>query len=124
MLIVYDSLTGNVKKFISKLNMKSIPIDDSLIVNESYILITYTVGFGEIPDSTVSFLGRNYEYIKAVAVSGNRNWGHTYGKAGKTISTRFNVPLLLTFELSGTQQDIDTFKEEVFKLVNSQVHRT
>jgi protein involved in ribonucleotide reduction len=124
MLIVYDSLTGNVERFVSKLNMKNIKINQYIQIDEPYILITYTAGFGRVPYSTTSFLMGNSKYIQGVAVSGNRNWGLSYGQAGKTISVQFQVPLLMTFELSGTEQDINRFKEEVKAVVDSKVHRT
>jgi len=113
MLLIYDSLTGNVQRFINKLGVRSVKISDGLIVKEPYILVTYTVGFGEVPESTANFLKRNYSYLKGVASSGNRNWGTNFGKAGEQISNTFKVPLLLKFELSGTKRDVEIFEQEV-----------
>ena len=113
MLIVYDSLTGNVERFIQKTSSNSIKITEQLEVNEPFILVTYTVGFGEVPKSTESFLNRNYKHMMAVAVSGNKNWGSSYGRAGEIISNQYNVPLLMKFELSGTKKDIEKFKQGV-----------
>ena len=91
----------------------SIKITEQLEVNEPFILVTYTVGFGEVPKSTESFLNRNYKHMMAVAVSGNKNWGSSYGRAGEIISNQYNVPLLMKFELSGTKKDIEKFKQGV-----------
>lgn len=116
MLIVYDSLTGNVQRFIKKLDYYSLKLTEGLIVQEPYILVTYTVGFGEIPNSTKDFLKVNFNYLQGVATSGNRNWGANFGKAGERISDQYLVPLLLKFELSGTKHDIEIFKQGVARL--------
>ena len=116
MLLIYDSLTGNVQRFIDKIGARSVKITDGLIVTEPYILVTYTVGFGEVPETTANFLKSNYSYLKGVASSGNRNWGTNFGKAGEQISNNFKVPLLLKFELGGTKCDVEIFKQEVAKI--------
>lgn len=113
MLILFDSKTGNVKRFVAKLNMQCIQISESLMVNEPYVLVTYTTGFGEVPRLTKYFLSRNHEFLKAVAVSGNRNWGKNFGISGDAIALNYGVPLLLKFELSGTNKDVSKFREDV-----------
>jgi protein involved in ribonucleotide reduction len=118
MLIVYDSLTGNVQRFINKINNKNIlKVSESLIIYESCILVTYTTGFGMIPDSTQMFIRNNKDFIKGVSCSGNRNWGSNFGKAGDDISQELNIPLLLKFELSGTDEDVEIFNQEVESIV-------
>ncbi|MES5837419.1 class Ib ribonucleoside-diphosphate reductase assembly flavoprotein NrdI, partial [Bacillus cereus group sp. MG11] len=44
MLIVYASKTGNVKRFVGKTGLETVQISDGLLVNEKYVLITYTTG--------------------------------------------------------------------------------
>lgn len=119
MLVVYDSLTGNVERFVSKLGMKSIKIEPGLIVKEPYILVTYTIGYGNIPKTTTEFLIRNESFIRGVASSGNKNWGTAFARSGILISIAYKVPLILTFELSGNQQDVRTFTERVRTIGNS-----
>ena len=46
-------------------------------VNEPYILVTGTIGFGEVPQEVQQFLQVNHQHLQAVAASGNRNWGQT-----------------------------------------------
>lgn len=113
MLIVYDSLTGNVERFVNKLPRKSVKIIDGLRVNEPFILVTYTIGFGGVPESTANFLKENYSYLQAVVSSGNKVWGSNFARAGDTISDQYLVPLLLKFELSGTNRDLEVFTREV-----------
>jgi protein involved in ribonucleotide reduction len=115
-LVVYDSMTGNVKRFVSKLRCPSVQISDTLQVNQPYILVTYTIGFGQVPSSTKEFLNRNSIFLFGVASSGNKNWGDSYGKAATIISDQFNVPIVHTFELGGAVEDVRIFKEGVEKI--------
>lgn len=126
MLIVYDSLTGNVERFAKKLEeFNKIKIHKDLIINDPYILITYTTGIGSVPKTTADFLLNNHQFLKGVAVSGNRNWGNSFTKAADIISQEYKVPILLRFELSGTQSDLNKFIQEVNILVtNSKMDST
>jgi protein involved in ribonucleotide reduction len=119
MLIFYDSLSGNVKRFINKLSYKSLRVRDEDIT-EPYILVTYTIGFGDIPQTTKRFLERNHHNLVAVASSGNKNWGDNFGKAADKIAQKYNVPIILKFELSGTAHDTNTFIQEVERIVRNE----
>lgn len=55
----------------------------------------------------------NHAQLQAVAASGNRNWGQNFAKAGRTISEEYNVPLLMKFEVQGTNNDVIEFKDKV-----------
>ncbi|MFC4776754.1 class Ib ribonucleoside-diphosphate reductase assembly flavoprotein NrdI [Paenibacillus sp. GCM10023252] len=113
MLVVYDSKTGNVKRFVNKLNMRSVPIEESESVDEPFVLITYTTGFGQVPEKVASFLRNNHGMMRGVSASGNRNWGAGFAKSADTIAQQYDVPVLLKFELSGTSQDTERFVERV-----------
>ena len=115
-LIVYDSMTGNVKRFVSKLEYENLQITSDLEVDQPYILITYTIGHGNVPESTKEFLNRNSLFLSGVAASGNMNWGAYYGRAGKIISVKYNVPLIHIFELGGNNSDVILFKKGVEKI--------
>lgn len=115
-LIVYDSLTGNVQRFVSKLKYQSVKITENLEVKHPYILVTYTTGFGEVPKTTLEFLSRNSLFLLGISGSGNKNWGNTYCQSAKTISKNYKVPIVHTFELSGTEEDVIFFEREVEKL--------
>lgn len=116
-LIVYDSKTGNVKRFVSKLDMKSVQITENLAIDQPFILITYTTGFGQVPQSTLDFLGRNGHFLQGVATSGNMNWGTRYGLAADHVARLYSVPILMKFELSGTKKDVEGFIQEVNHIV-------
>ncbi|MUG47439.1 class Ib ribonucleoside-diphosphate reductase assembly flavoprotein NrdI [Paenibacillus woosongensis] len=113
MLVVYDSKTGNVKRFVSKLDVEHVQIRDGLVVDRPFVLITYTTGFGQVPQSTLKFLEDNGELLQGVAASGNTNWGVRYGLAGDQVAQMYSVPLLMKFELSGTKKDVERFIQEV-----------
>lgn len=113
MLVVYDSKTGNVKRFVKKLNMQAVSIDDMATVDEPFVLITYTTGFGQVPQKVNDFLKDNHKMLRGVSASGNRNWGTGFAKSADTISQAYNVPVISKFELSGTNQDMLQFIERV-----------
>ncbi|MBG9768287.1 class Ib ribonucleoside-diphosphate reductase assembly flavoprotein NrdI [Bacillus spizizenii] len=117
MIITYESKTGNVRRFVKalqhKLDIESIEITDDTIINQEFIHITYTIGFGEVPERTLNFINKNKNKIRGVAVSGNKVWGDNYGLAGDKLSAKFHTPLLLKFELSGTKQDLQKIIQEV-----------
>ncbi|MED3629090.1 class Ib ribonucleoside-diphosphate reductase assembly flavoprotein NrdI [Bacillus subtilis] len=117
MIITYESKTGNVRRFVKalqqELDIEAIEITDDTIINQEFIHITYTIGFGEVPERTLNFIKKNKNKIRGVAVSGNKVWGDNYGLAGDKLSAMFHVPLLLKFELSGTKQDLQKIIQEV-----------
>ncbi len=59
MKVVYYSFSGNVRRFISRAGIKDtfeITQDNcNESVNEPYILVTGTIGFGEVPQPVQSF---------------------------------------------------------------------
>ncbi|XXS42077.1 class Ib ribonucleoside-diphosphate reductase assembly flavoprotein NrdI, partial [Staphylococcus aureus] len=105
MKIIYFSFTGNVRRFIKRTELENtleITAENCMEpVHEPFIIVTGTIGFGEVPEPVQSFLEVNHQYIRGVAASGNRNWGLNFAKAGRTISEEYNVPLLMKFELHG-----------------------
>ncbi|RRD39150.1 class Ib ribonucleoside-diphosphate reductase assembly flavoprotein NrdI [Leptotrichia sp. OH3620_COT-345] len=116
MFIYYDSKTGNVQRFIDKLKKERpkwsfIKINETMEVENSGHLITFTTKFGEIPETTVEFLKKenNRNFIKSVSSSGNMNWGTLFGVAADKISREYNISILMKFELSGTQPQVEYF---------------
>lgn len=117
MKVVYFSFTGNVRRFIQRTELEdTLEITQANCtdrIDEPYILVTGTIGFGEVPEPVQSFLNQNSEHLEAVAASGNRNWGQNFAKAGITISEDYQVPLLMKFEVQGTNRDVEEFKVKV-----------
>lgn len=113
MQIVYFSLTGNIKRFLTKAALidQSIAIKPDLVMNRDFILLTSTLGFGEVPPVVDEFLSYhdNYQHLVATVGSGNKNWGEYYCRAAQTIAQRYGVENIFNFELSGTTHDVDNF---------------
>ena len=61
---------------------------------------------------------KNRQKLSGVIASGNINFGDDYAKAGYVISKKCNVPLLYTFELMGTEEDVNRVEEGLKKYVN------
>lgn len=109
MIILYDSLTGNVRRFTRKLPIESTQIANDMVVDKDFVLITFTTGLGKIPDTTKEFLKMNHPYLKGVVSSGNKNFGTYFAVAADEISRLYNVPIISKFELSGTPSDVNIF---------------
>ncbi|EJL44068.1 MULTISPECIES: class Ib ribonucleoside-diphosphate reductase assembly flavoprotein NrdI [Brevibacillus] len=113
MLIAFDSKTGNVRRFVSKLDLPRVEIDPEMVIDEPFILVTYTTGFGQVPEKVDRFLKRNHVYLRGVSASGNRNWGASFAKSADTIASQYGVPVISKFELSGTGRDVEQFTSGV-----------
>ncbi|MCU5281916.1 class Ib ribonucleoside-diphosphate reductase assembly flavoprotein NrdI [Bacillus thuringiensis] len=113
MLIVYASKTGNVKRFVGKTGLETVQISEGLMVNEKCVLITYTTGFGAVPEEVSAFMKKNSKNVVGVVASGNRNWGDMFGASADKISKQYGMPVLMKFEMSGTNNDVELFKTKV-----------
>lgn len=113
MLIVYASKTGNVKRFVGKTGLETLQISEELMVNEKCVLITYTTGFGAVPEEVSEFMKKNSKNVVGVVASGNRNWGDMFGASADKISKQYGMPVLMKFEMSGTNNDVELFKTKV-----------
>lgn len=114
MVIYYDSKTGNVCRFINKLisqnkNITAININDDEYYTQAGHLITYTTGSGSVPITTEYFMQRFNHLILSVSASGNRNWGNNFAISADKLSILYNKPVILKFELSGMQFDIEQY---------------
>lgn len=117
MLIAYYSLTGKVRSFAHKLgrpgSLREIQTGRPPLINEPYVLITPTIGRGEVPPTVAEFVAVNADYLRAVAASGNRNFAANFARAADVLAERYNVPVLLRFELAGNAEDVRKFNEGV-----------
>lgn len=105
-MIVYASRTGNVRFIVEQLGLPSVEMTEDLIVNEPYLLMTYTDGLGTTPEIVEKFLVHNYHYCQGVIASGNSNFGHAvFCKAADNISKKYNIPIVRKIELRGFQHD-------------------
>lgn len=119
MNIVYDSMLGKTKAFALELSQATglpvYPIHD-YDLDAPYVLLTYTIHFGQVPDTTEEFLLEHATELVGVASGGNRVWGDNFGRAADLIGERYQVPVLHKFELCGNPADIDTMRERLGEL--------
>lgn len=125
MKIYFDSKTGNVNRFVNKLKSKDssleiVKITLDTIIDDKAHLITYTTKIGKVPDITREFLINNYKQNKlkdllTVSSSGNRNWGQYFGVSADLINQKFNTDILMKFELSGTNMEVEEYLERIKK---------
>lgn len=122
MMIAYDSKTGNVARFVESLGLASVRITPNVELHEPFVLITYTTGFGQVPDTTLQFLQANHHHMQGVIASGNRVWGHNFAISADKISEMYAVPILHKLEMSGTSVDVEIAKERV-RNISYETHR-
>ncbi|MDD4212125.1 MAG: class Ib ribonucleoside-diphosphate reductase assembly flavoprotein NrdI [Bacilli bacterium] len=118
MKIVYASRTGNVAAFVKKLgigNILELKIGKEK-VNEKFVLVTFTDGYGELPEEVNDFLENNNDYLAGVAASGDKSYGEAYALAADLISNTYGVPIILKFEFDGTDADVEAFKDALLDL--------
>lgn len=119
MHIVYDSMLGKTKGFAQDLaEATGLPVLslDEYDADAPYVLLTYTIHFGQVPDTTEDFLRLHATKLLGVASGGNRVWGDNFGRAADLIGERYGVPVLHKFELRGNPADIETMRERLGEL--------
>ncbi|MDF9837966.1 MULTISPECIES: class Ib ribonucleoside-diphosphate reductase assembly flavoprotein NrdI [unclassified Breznakia] len=112
MKIVYASRTGNIDLFIDKLGIpNTMKIEGDQPINEDFILLTYTDGYGELPYEVESFLTNNKNHIKGVIGSGDSSYGEeVFAKAADVVAENYGVDCLYKFENDGTDEDVEKVK--------------
>ena len=118
--LVYYSLTGNIEHILKKTlyYTLAIKVASNLTMEKNFILFTPSIGFGEVPYEVNSFIKKNYSYCVGLIGSGNKNWGDNYCKAVKTLQNQYKIPILATFELSGSLQDIENINNIISNFTN------
>ncbi|GGR65424.1 protein NrdI [Deinococcus seoulensis] len=121
MRLVFDSLTGNVRRFALAVSREAggVPVgsvrDAPPAPGEPFLLLTYTFGQGEVPASTAAFLRSHAGGLRGVVSSGSYHWGENFGRAGDRIASEFRVPLVARLNKGGTVSD----REQVTRWVRS-----
>lgn len=125
MIVYYDSKTGNVERFIQKIrlltNWHCIKISDSISIDQEGHLVTYTTKIGSVTETTLRFMEKNSDFILSVSSSGNMNWGANFALAADKIAGQYSIPVLIKFELSGLERDVNSFIQKVNEYANKKV---
>lgn len=140
--IVYESRTGQVNRFVNKVRLsfervRSPQTPASMLqfhrigegnlpeIGRPFHMLTYTDGFGVVPDLTQQFLelGSNGRFIQSIGSSGNKNWGmHQYGKAADIIAGNYGAAVSLKWELAGKVEDVVAFFQFLRRFEASHAH--
>lgn len=117
MKIVFFSVTGQTRRFINKLDLPYVeitPTNPFFAVNEPYILVVPTYE-KEITEFVEDFLNYSFnrQNLLGIAGTGNRNFAELFIFTAKDIAREYQVPLVYSFEFSGTPKDVANFKKVV-----------
>jgi protein involved in ribonucleotide reduction len=126
-VVYFTTKSGNTRRFVDKLGVKStcIPYTTSLpvpSVTTPYILITPTYGGGHLPGAVpkpvIWFLNNpdNRALIRGVIATGNTNFGKGYGLAAAVIAEKCQVPNLGRVELFGTPADVTRIQQTLMEI--------
>ena len=117
-LVYFSGVSQNTHRFVGKIGgpARRIPLLTAEagrpIATEPFILVTPTYGGGTdrraVPRQVVAFLNNpdNRALLRGVIAGGNTNFGAAYCLAGRIIAAKCGVPLLHTFEILGTPDDV------------------
>lgn len=127
MKIVYFTVTGQTRRFIKKLDLAAYeiePADPFFEINEPFILVvpTYDQEITEVVNDFLEYKS-NREQLKGVAGGGNLNFAELFVYTAKDIARDYNVPMLFSFEFSGTNEDVKSFKKVVNELESKRNER-
>ncbi len=113
MKVVYMSLTGNVRNFVSKLGTDNVLeiVNGDEQVDEEFVLVTHSPDAGEIPYEIEDFMDEYKDLCKGVAASGDRAYGDDYTMVAETISEEYGVPIVHRFEFDGSDEDVEVVKQ-------------
>jgi protein involved in ribonucleotide reduction len=123
-MIVFTSRTGNVRNVVKQLHLLNIELKPNLVINQPYLLFTYTDGLGNTPKSVEEFLEiiNNQINIKGVIASGNTNFGLNFCKAADLISEKYSIPVVRKIDLRGSTEDLEVIKTQYKKLIEGEMH--
>lgn len=116
-IVYFSSASENTHRFVGKLGLpaRRIPLaatEEPLHVSSPFVLVVPTYGggtrHGAVPRQVIRFLNddTNRSRLCGVIAAGNTNFGEAYGLAGRIVAAKCHVPLLYTFELMGTPDDV------------------
>lgn len=128
MNLVYLTVTGQTRRFIKKLDLPAYEIEPAnpfFEMNKPFILVvpTYDKEITEVVNDFLDYK-QNASYLHGVAGGGNRNFAELFIYTAKDIARDYQVPLLFSFEFSGTNEDVETFKKVVNELESKRNERS
>ncbi len=131
----YSSKSGMVRLFAERLDRPVFDLSDSAVRRSvpdgPWVLLTPSYKTGNVNNDTIPepikrFLRDPITRRRLIGImgSGNRNFGEHYQAAARTIARASGRPILLEFELQGTQWDVADAKRILAELDESAHHPT
>ena len=146
--VIYISLSGNTASFVKRLSehmalwhdvtIKATNVYDLVkndvafsVESEPFVIFlpTYLEGGDGVETGTTEVLTtplrdymsyqNNYKQCLGVIGSGNCNFNEQYCLTAKQYSEQFDFPVLDTFELRGTQKDIERIADKLVSLMDN-----
>lgn len=115
MIAVFDSLTGEGRKFAESLGLPTQSVRDRL--DDDCILITRNTGMGQIPLTTKIFVKNNKDRIKGFVNNGNsRMHSLTFCGASSKLEKKYGLKLIRNIDQGGTAEDVEAVKQYISKL--------
>ena len=109
MQLVYDSLTGNVRRFAQAVALECGGAElldlRQQTPEREFLLLTYTFGTGEVPATTQKFLQSHGHLLRGVVASGSFHWGRNFARAADLIAAEYRVPVVAKLNKGGTLGD-------------------
>lgn len=115
MKFAYISRMGKTENLVKHLGLEALKIETgNEVMDEPFILFTYTDGNGIVPPTIDTFLASNKDNLKGVIATGSMaRHADTYCFAGDIISKNYNVPCLAKVDGEGTQEDWDLISSKL-----------
>lgn len=111
MQLIFDSLTGNVRRFTQQIHGRLTHLTMTELARGTprgdFLLLTYTFGTGEIPESTKVFLNKHSHFLQGVVASGSYHWGKNFALAADLIAEQYNVPIVAKINKVGQCTDLE-----------------
>lgn len=113
-LIVFKSITGNVRNFVKRTGLESFEIDNDNIYSfnstGNFVLIVPTYESVMLEDLE-DFMEDNSDKCVGLVGSGNYNFGNDYIFTAKNLSDKYNIPVIFHFENRGNKKDTEDFNK-------------
>lgn len=123
--IVFYSQTGQTRKYVTKIkNCEKIELTpDSFEIEMTQPFLLVMPSYEEnvhpiVIDTAEDFLetAQNVHYCKGIFGGGNRNFAQLFCITAKTLSKKYDLPLLHKFEFQGSCLDVEKIQEELDKI--------
>lgn len=116
MIRYHSSATRNTERFVQKLNLPCSALPEP--PTGKFIIFTPTVGDGDCPEAVLDYLSEHHLLCVGAIIGGNRNFGASFGGAGRVIHDKFGIRTLYKFELAGTEVDVEKCRKGIIECLN------